>query len=73
MTPTSNAEVVLRVAQIVPFTEAEGPGVRFALWLLAAAAISLGVLALLAGGNVLATWPASMAARTSVARVLRSE
>jgi anaerobic ribonucleoside-triphosphate reductase activating protein len=25
-------EVVLSVAQIVPFTEAEGPGVRFALW-----------------------------------------
>jgi anaerobic ribonucleoside-triphosphate reductase activating protein len=25
-------DVVLRVAQIVPFTEAEGPGVRFALW-----------------------------------------
>jgi anaerobic ribonucleoside-triphosphate reductase activating protein len=25
-------EVVLRVAQVVPFTEAEGPGVRFALW-----------------------------------------
>jgi anaerobic ribonucleoside-triphosphate reductase activating protein len=26
------AEVVLSVAQIVPHTEAEGPGVRFALW-----------------------------------------
>ena len=26
-------DIVLRVAQIVPFTEAEGPGVRFALWL----------------------------------------
>ncbi len=25
-------EVVLRVAQVVPVTEAEGPGVRFALW-----------------------------------------
>ncbi len=25
-------EVVLSVAQIVPFTEAEGPGARFALW-----------------------------------------
>jgi anaerobic ribonucleoside-triphosphate reductase activating protein len=25
-------EVVLSVAQIVPFTEAEGPGTRFALW-----------------------------------------
>jgi anaerobic ribonucleoside-triphosphate reductase activating protein len=25
-------EVILRVAQIVPWTEAEGPGVRFALW-----------------------------------------
>jgi anaerobic ribonucleoside-triphosphate reductase activating protein len=25
-------EVVLRVAQVVPATEAEGPGVRFALW-----------------------------------------
>jgi anaerobic ribonucleoside-triphosphate reductase activating protein len=25
-------EVILRVAQIVPATEAEGPGVRFALW-----------------------------------------
>ncbi len=32
MTPTSDAEVVLRVAQVVPFTGAEGPGVRFALW-----------------------------------------
>jgi anaerobic ribonucleoside-triphosphate reductase activating protein len=32
VTPTSDADVVLRVAQIVPFTEAEGPGVRFALW-----------------------------------------
>jgi anaerobic ribonucleoside-triphosphate reductase activating protein len=27
------SEVVLRVAQIVPATEAEGPGLRFALWL----------------------------------------
>src|SRR5215468_4636164 len=25
-------EIVMRVAQIVPATEAEGPGVRFALW-----------------------------------------
>jgi anaerobic ribonucleoside-triphosphate reductase activating protein len=25
-------DTVLRIAQIVPFTEAEGPGVRFALW-----------------------------------------
>ena len=29
---SANLEVVLSVAQIVPFTEAEGPGVRFALW-----------------------------------------
>src|SRR5437588_1148928 len=26
------SNVMLRVAQIVPCTEAEGPGVRFALW-----------------------------------------
>ena len=32
MTQAANAEVTLRVAQIVPVTEAEGPGVRFALW-----------------------------------------
>ncbi len=38
-----------------------------------ATAIALGVLALLAVGNMLATWPAVMAARTSAARVLRSE
>jgi hypothetical protein len=31
------------------------------------------VLALLAAGNILATWPAAIAARTSVARTLRSE
>ena len=31
--PTANLnEVALSVAQIVPFTEAEAPGVRFALW-----------------------------------------
>jgi anaerobic ribonucleoside-triphosphate reductase activating protein len=30
--PVNLEEVVLRVAQIVPVTEAEGPGVRFALW-----------------------------------------
>jgi anaerobic ribonucleoside-triphosphate reductase activating protein len=29
---TSPDEVVLSVAQVVPATEAEGPGVRFALW-----------------------------------------
>jgi anaerobic ribonucleoside-triphosphate reductase activating protein len=34
VTPTSIRpdEVLLRVAQIVPWTEAEGPGQRFALW-----------------------------------------
>jgi ABC-type antimicrobial peptide transport system permease subunit len=37
------------------------------------AALALGVLALLAAGNILATWPAAIAARTSVARTLRSE
>jgi hypothetical protein len=31
------------------------------------------MLALLAVGNLLATWPATIAARISVARVLRSE
>jgi heme exporter protein D len=36
-------------------------------------ALALGVLALLAAGNILATWPAAIAARTSVARTLRSE
>jgi ABC-type lipoprotein release transport system permease subunit len=40
---------------------------------LPAAKIALGVLALLVVGNLLATWPAAIAARTSVARVLRSE
>ena len=38
-----------------------------------AAALALGVLALLAAGNILATWPAAIAARTPVARTLRSE
>ena len=38
-----------------------------------AAAIVIGMLALLAVGNLLATWPAAIAARISVARVLRSE
>jgi hypothetical protein len=38
-----------------------------------AIALALGVLALLAAGNLLASWPAAMAARTPVARVLRSE
>jgi ABC-type lipoprotein release transport system permease subunit len=38
-----------------------------------AAAIALGVLALLVAGNLLAAWPASIAARTSAARILRSE
>jgi ABC-type lipoprotein release transport system permease subunit len=38
-----------------------------------AATLAVGVLALLAAGNLLATWPAAVAARTSVARVLRSE
>jgi len=37
------------------------------------AALALGVLALLAAGNILATWPAAIAARTSVALTLRSE
>jgi ABC-type antimicrobial peptide transport system permease subunit len=37
------------------------------------AALALGVLALLAAGNILATWPAAIAARTSAARTLRSE
>ena len=40
---------------------------------LPAAKIALGVLALLVVGNLLATWPAAIAARTSVARILRSE
>src|SRR5438105_8205491 len=31
MTPSGN-DVMLRVAQIIPCTEAEGPGRRFALW-----------------------------------------
>jgi predicted lysophospholipase L1 biosynthesis ABC-type transport system permease subunit len=35
--------------------------------------LALGVLALLAAGSILATWPAAIAARTSVARTLRSE
>jgi len=35
--------------------------------------IALGALAPLVVGNLLATWPAAIAARTSVARVLRSE
>src|SRR6516162_1947668 len=30
--PVDLSEVMLRVAQTVPFTEAEGPGRRFALW-----------------------------------------
>jgi anaerobic ribonucleoside-triphosphate reductase activating protein len=29
---TTLAETILQVAQIVPVTEAEGPGIRFALW-----------------------------------------
>src|SRR5436190_19312571 len=29
---TTDGELTLRVAQIVPCTEAEGPGKRFALW-----------------------------------------
>jgi len=37
------------------------------------AALALGALALLAAGNLLASWPAAAAARTPVARVLRSE
>src|SRR5436309_2709636 len=31
-TMTADANTTLRVAQIVPCTEAEGPGKRFALW-----------------------------------------
>ncbi len=38
-----------------------------------AAALAIGVLALVAIGNILATWPAGTAARTSPARLLRSE
>jgi hypothetical protein len=38
-----------------------------------AVALTLGALALLAAGNLLASWPAAVAARTPVARVLRSE
>jgi hypothetical protein len=38
-----------------------------------AATLALGALALLVAGNLLASWPAAVAARTSVARVLRSE
>ncbi len=38
-----------------------------------AAAIALGTLVLLAAGNLLATLPAAIAARTSAARLLRSE
>lgn len=38
-----------------------------------AVTLFLGGMALLAAGNVLASWPAAVAARTSVARVLRSE
>ncbi len=38
-----------------------------------AAALALGVLALLIAGNLLASWPASMAARTPAGRVLRSQ
>ena len=30
--PVPLSQVILRVAQMVPFTEAEGPGRRFALW-----------------------------------------
>jgi FtsX-like permease family len=37
------------------------------------AALALGVVALLTAGNLLATWPAAIAARTSAARLLRSE
>jgi ABC-type antimicrobial peptide transport system permease subunit len=37
------------------------------------AALALGALALLAAGNLLASWPAAVAAHTPVARVLRSE
>ncbi len=38
-----------------------------------ATALAVGVLALLAVGNLLASWPASIAARTSAGRLLRSE
>ncbi len=38
-----------------------------------AAALALGVLTLLTAGNLLASWPASIAARTPVTRLLRSE
>jgi hypothetical protein len=38
-----------------------------------ALALTLGALAVLAAGNILASWPAAVAARTPVARVLRSE
>jgi hypothetical protein len=38
-----------------------------------AAALAFGALGLLAVGNLLASWPAAVAARTPVARVLRSE
>lgn len=38
-----------------------------------AATLALGALALLAAGNMLASWPAAIAARISVTRVLRSE
>jgi hypothetical protein len=38
-----------------------------------AAALALGAVALLAVGNLLASWPAAVAAGTPVARVLRSE
>src|SRR5881275_1453074 len=30
--PSTDADLTLRVAQVVPCTEAEGPGRRFALW-----------------------------------------
>lgn len=30
--PTAGAELLMQIAQIVPCTEAEGPGKRFALW-----------------------------------------
>src|SRR4051812_13279208 len=32
MTPSTPDDLVLSIAQIVPVTEAEGPGVRFAVW-----------------------------------------
>jgi ABC-type lipoprotein release transport system permease subunit len=38
-----------------------------------AAALAAGILGLLAAGTLLASWPASIAARTSAARLLRSE